>query len=148
MFRTFFFIQEKPRLKRRLSSRKSSLRNSIRRHNSKQRKSREDSILASDSDVLEGNGLLSSPQPNSGNLTLNETFKRKHCIWFYSQRFNLWAPYLLKSPCLKIICCMLYYLRAQCVYLQVYTNLWKNIVAVGTDHAFCQINVSIKLLWC
>lgn len=43
---------------------------------------------------------------------------------------------------------MLYYLCAQCVYLQVYTNLWKNIVAVGTDQAFYQINVSIKLLRC
>ena len=63
-----FVFQEKPKLKRRLSSRKSSLRNSIRRHNSKQRKSREDSIIVNDSDVLEGGGLLSpSPHPDTVN---------------------------------------------------------------------------------
>lgn len=61
-------FQEKPKLKRRLSSRKSSLRNSIRRHNSKQRKSREDSVIVNDSDALDGSGLLSSsPHPNGVN---------------------------------------------------------------------------------
>lgn len=61
-------LKEKTKLKRRLSSRKSSLRNSIRRHNSKQRKSREDSVIVNDSDAVDSGGYLSvSPHPNDGN---------------------------------------------------------------------------------
>ena len=64
----FFVLQEKPKVKRRLSSRKSSLRNSIRRHNSKQRKSHEDSVIVNDSDAVDSGGYLSvSPHPNDGN---------------------------------------------------------------------------------
>ena len=59
-------FQEKPKLKRKLSSRKSSLRNSIRRHNSKQRKSREDSVIVNDSDGLDGGGQLSSSSHPNG----------------------------------------------------------------------------------
>ena len=66
-----YAFQEKPRLNRRLSSRKSSLRNSIRRHNSKQRKSREDSIIGTDTEVLEAGGMLSaSPYPSGANSGL------------------------------------------------------------------------------
>ena len=64
----FFVLQEKPKLKRRDSSRKSSLRNSIRRHNSKNRKSHEDSVIVNDSDAVDSGGYLSvSPHPNDGN---------------------------------------------------------------------------------
>lgn len=65
---SFLSLKEKTKLKRRLSSRKSSLRNSIRRHNSKQRKSREDSVIVNDSDAVDSGGYLSvSPHPNDGN---------------------------------------------------------------------------------
>ena len=68
LFSHFLSLKEKTKLKRRLSSRKSSLRNSIRRHNSKQRKSREDSVIVNDSDAVDSGDYLSvSPHPNDGN---------------------------------------------------------------------------------
>ncbi|KAL9987729.1 hypothetical protein ACROYT_G002082 [Oculina patagonica] len=96
--------EEKPKLERRLSSRKSSLRNSIRRHNSKQRKSREDSVIVTDSDVLEGGGLLSaSPHPDGANSGYESPSEEEQlrAIW---NEVNVGATGYLDKHELSVVC--------------------------------------------